>query len=143
MIVILIAQSPISSLGSRFRSETSQWNVWHLLGLGIILVGLAALAWLLTRHFQKKDRQGYHSERRLFRELCVAHGLTWQQRRILKQLAAACGLANPSQLFLEPKWFDSGHARRAAAGPQLGEIQTTLFGDSATSMSFNRNGRDV
>ncbi|MEX2309403.1 MAG: hypothetical protein WD738_17520 [Pirellulales bacterium] len=93
------------------------------------LVALVLLIWLrgarpAHRHFEA------NSPRRLFHELCHAHGLRFSSRRLLKRLAAARGLAGPALLFIEPKYFDPSSLPPSLkpAANDLQRLRHQLFG---------------
>jgi hypothetical protein len=80
----------------------------------LVVVGMAAmvalvmLIWLRASRREKRPFST-NSSARLFRELCRAHGLSYANRRLLKRLAAARGLAGPAFVFVEPKHFDTAN----------------------------------
>lgn len=128
----LMAQvNRLSEMGRNFRGERSQ------LGLDDIVKGLAVLAvvfgvaWLLNRYLLRKggERIRYTSPRRLFGELCRAHGLSWPQRRLLRKLAMERKLPQPSELFLMPQAFaEAGLSPALAArSSELQALNRRLF----------------
>lgn len=129
----LVAEvSRIESLGRKFRGGRTKFdadNVW--VGL-LVLSGIVLGFWLLSR---LKDRQEsfrrVNSPRKLFRELCKAHGLKFFQRRLLKQVARWQRLARPAKLFLEPERLETRNlsSRLRARQVALAAISKKLFAE--------------
>lgn len=84
---------------------------WHLLG-----------SWL-------HGRFPMNSPQSLFRELCAAHGLDHSDRRLLRTLAAARGVAAPAELFVMPEHFDPDQLPPALAtqADHLARLARRLF----------------
>jgi hypothetical protein len=90
--------------GWRIGSQDAPW-----LGAVAILAAMAIIgtaAWLVARHFTKRDQHPCNDPYKLFAELCRAHRLDRQQRRLLKRLTRAHALQQPALLFLEPERFE-------------------------------------
>jgi len=54
-----------------------------------------------------RRRRVREAERRLWQELCAAHGLRFSERRLLKRAAAEMGLTAPAILFFRPSFLAS------------------------------------
>jgi hypothetical protein len=100
----------------------------------ILLIGTAVLAvGILLWHFVSCRRGGTlrpNTPNRLFRELCRAHGVNRCERRMLKRLAAARGVAPPTLLFVRPDCFTTSDLP-SDLGQQAAEVtrlEKTLFG---------------
>src|SRR5690606_17299190 len=91
---------------------------------------VAVAVWLLARYVNFRESRGFHHPRRLFQELCAAHGLGRKNRNLLRRLAAAHQVALEAQLFIEPERFDVAQLdapwqqERAA----LEELRDAIFG---------------
>jgi hypothetical protein len=108
--------------------EANSGEAWTVLGLTALLV-VGILLWRLVAS-RSGDRIPSNSPRRLFRELCRAHGLDMARRRLLKRLAAARGELSPAVLFVQPECFDVDslpHDWRDAAS-DIAELGERLFG---------------
>jgi hypothetical protein len=126
---ILAATKELPRMWGRFDHHGPADGTNHLL----IVVGMAALAALVLMIWLRISRrpQRYfvsNSAPRLFRDLCSAHGLTHSDRRLLKRLAAARGLASPAFVFVEPKLFDEPPASLQSSAAELAHLRARLFG---------------
>ena len=129
---LLAEVSRIESMGRKFRGGRTKFdadNVW--VGL-LVLFGMVVVFWFLSR---LKDRQEssrrVNNPRKLFRELCKAHGLKFFQRRLLKQVARWQRLARPAKLFLEPERLEPRNLspRLRARQDELAVIGKKLFAE--------------
>lgn len=129
------------AFGSAFRGESARIQVSDVLMiLGIIaLVALAVwgLSWLLMR--SEGERRAY-SPRKLFAQLCRAHGLDRAQRRLLKRVARHHGLTMAAQLFVEPHRFEGLELVLADQREALATLRATLFA-SPPAETLGKSGR--
>jgi hypothetical protein len=105
-IVVFAARQEIGVWG-RFDHQRPGIGTSELVVIAFVVVLLAgSLAWqMLKRRYQREFL--YDSASRLFGELCHAHQLDRSARRLLKRLAAARGIKNLTELFVEPHYFDA------------------------------------
>ena len=105
---LLAERSNWQRLGDRFRRDTTDFYDYNLLAV-LAIAAAIAIGLLLLHQFARRREHGksYNSPPELFRELCRAHRLDRRERRLLKRLAAAWGLASPAYLFIEPNYFDT------------------------------------
>jgi hypothetical protein len=83
----------------------------------VLIVALLLGCWAVLQVWAIRARaRNANSPRRLFRGLCRLHRLSWSQRRLLRQLARARGLAQPAQLFVGPEYFDESQLTPALRG---------------------------
>lgn len=109
--------------GERARIQTS--DVLAILGIiALVAVIVWGLSWLLMR--SEGERRAY-SPRKLFAQLCRAHGLDRAQRRLLKRLARHHGLTMPAQLFVEPHRFEGLESVLVDQRDALATLRATLF----------------
>lgn len=103
-------------------------NVWWV---AVLIVGglLAAVAILVSQTGRRQRRAMPSNPRRLFADLCQAHGLARDDRRLLHRLAGSQGLDAPARLFLEPERFDPAvlPARLRSWGARFQAIRGRLF----------------
>ena len=94
----------------------------------VTLLVIVTIAWQIIAQRRKRDFL-YNSEPRLFAELCRAHKLSWSNRRLLKQLAAARGLKSSVALFVEPEYFEMANVPPAlrASATELRQLRRRLF----------------
>lgn len=103
--------------------------------LVILSIALGVL-WLLLRHTTLLPRL-YNSPRRLFFQLCLAHKLDWNQRRLLRRMARVHGMELAAMLFLSPEKF-SANAIPGELEPfreQIDRLRRTLFGPTGTGLA--------
>jgi hypothetical protein len=105
--VHLLAVRQEQDVWGRFDHQRPGIGTSELCVIAFVVVMLAgSLAWqILKRRYQREFL--YDSAAKLFSELCRAHQLDRASRRLLKQLAAARGLKNLTELFVEPNNFDA------------------------------------
>jgi HEAT repeat protein len=79
-------------------------HLWTLLSVAALLVTVAVVAYRSSR--RSKVVFTDDNPRRLFRELCQAHRLSFLNRRLLRRLALA-HRADPVLLFVDPSYFET------------------------------------
>ena len=105
---LLAEQATWQRLGDHFRRNSTGSYDYNLLGVLALLAGIGIGLFLLHRFARRRENaKSYDSPPELFRELCRAHRLDRADRRLLKRLAAAWGLASPAYLFIEPDYFET------------------------------------
>jgi hypothetical protein len=97
-----------------------------------ITVGVILAAWLGWRWYSRFPRRPSNSPRRLFKDLCNAHGLSFRERSLMTHLAGQLRLAQPAILFVEPGLWDERRlgptlSKRAA---ELATLRERLFAKS-------------
>lgn len=132
-IGLLAERTNWQRLGDNFRRGPGSVDQYKLIAIVAIVVAFGIGLVLLWRFAKPHDRRkSYNSPTELFRELCHKHRLDRADRRILKRLAAAWGLAGPTYLFVEPDYFDvtglSDEWEQNA--PRVSRIRQRLFGES-------------
>jgi hypothetical protein len=103
----LLAQvAPSRKLAASFRNAgyKPEWSdIWPWLLLTAAAIA-AYVAWQIQR--KRSDMsQACDDPAKLFRELCQVHGLDSASRKLLRQLADACGMPQPALVFLTPSAF--------------------------------------
>jgi hypothetical protein len=130
----LLAERPDwERLGDHFRRGPTDFNSYNLLAVIAIAAAFVLGIFLLQRFAQRRDHsKSYTSPTELFRELCRAHRLDRSERRLLKRLAAAWGLARPAYLFIEPDYFDTAGlpVEWQEDSHRVASIRERLFGAS-------------
>lgn len=131
-VLSVLAQGDYQHMGRRFRRGGGGADSPEFILLVSALVAIAVTAILVSRIIARRQEQGYESAPALFSELCRAHGLKWNSRRILRKLATFHGIT-PCQLFVEPDRFaielqDSKLAKYTA---ELSQLKNQLFGEPA------------
>ena len=122
----LLSVTSAQNVWGRFDHQRPTYDVLQIL-LALTAALVVAAAGLALLRFAGRFRAS--SPRALFRELCRAHGLDASGRRLLKKLAAARGLSNPSLLFVEPKFFEATDMPAAlqSSGTRLQRLHDDLF----------------
>ncbi len=130
MTHLLAWQGTIESMSSHFRSGSERPGLLPIAILVLVLATAGVGIWLLSRYFNRKYQGGYNSPRALFTELCTAHDLDYQDRRILKRLAKFHGFKHPARIFLEPGRFESNNVADALnEDPEIIEkLRDQIFG---------------
>ncbi len=98
----------------------------YILGLAVLAIGIAIAAAIVKRNDMS---QPCNDPKKLFRELCRAHGLDFSSRRLLHQLASAYQLHQPAEVFLTPSAFQADRLPpqlQAQAG-RLQQLHDRLF----------------
>lgn len=118
---------PLAEIGDNFPDSGPRLNWSDLWAYGIALaVGAAATALVIFLRRRNDMTVHCNNSRKLFRELCMVHGLDLPSQRLLASLARARRFEQPTQVFLSPEAFDvgdlplewqsrSGHLRRLKA----------------------------
>ena len=93
------------------------------------LLVIATVIWQTVSRRRRRDFH-YDSPPALFADLCRAHKLSWSNRRLLKQLAAARGLKCQAALFVEPEHFDMTNVPKSLKqhANEVRQLRQTLFG---------------
>lgn len=107
------------------RADTGQMLIW-LLGAGAA-IGVVSVVLMVANRIARRWR--FNSHPSLFYGLCKVHGLDSAARRLLKRAVRFHRLAQPSLVFVEPKWLDPANLgpsfRRQAA--ELERLRNRLF----------------
>lgn len=130
---LLIAQMDLfRNLGAGFRGRSAQFGTSDFLTVIAILAALGAGMYVLSRVLQRQELpQRSNSPRVLFRELCMAHDLDRNSRRILRQIGRYQRLDHLGRLFLEPERFEPANLSPKLRKNQamLQALRQKLFGD--------------
>jgi hypothetical protein len=130
-ILALASREQTHLVWGRFDNQAGGLNPYHI-SIAIIVIALVALAAIVWQVMQRRAKQTFScdSSPKLFRELCKAHRLTSAGRHLLKGLAEARGMANPTLLFVEPHQFavDNLPADLKPRAKELRRLERILFG---------------
>ncbi len=120
----------VMEMGRNFREASSRFQWSHVFLVLAIIAVLAVAVWLLVRYVHFRETRGFRNPRRLFKELCAAHGLPRGRRKLLLRLATAHQIALPAALFLEPDRFDVAQLPPSWQSQQvaLEELRDAIFG---------------
>lgn len=130
--ISLIAQSRVMDLGRGFRDDNAIVSKSDIL-VGIACIVGAGLFFLLLRYLRNRQdlTRVCNSPRKLFNSLCKLHGLSRQERHLLRQTAAANSLKHPGQLFVAPALLTQMEMQATPhKNAQLRALREKLFGDS-------------
>lgn len=113
-----------AEIGDNFPDSGPRLNWSDLWAYGIALVVGAAVT-ALVMYLRRRNDMSLHCNNswKLFRELCMIHGLDHPSQRLLVALASVRQFEQPTQVFLAPEAFDAkdlpaewqsraGHLRR-------------------------------
>jgi hypothetical protein len=115
----LLAARSNGQVWGRFDHKRPAYDSGQLLMILTFAAIVVTMGLLLVRMRSKFQTD---SKRALFSDLCRAHGLNAFSRRLLKRLAAGCGLTDAATLFVEPRHFESNDLPRALQAVK-GELQ--------------------
>jgi hypothetical protein len=124
----LLAQVSREDFGRGFRGATSQlsWTDLVPYAVAAVLAGgsIALYRWLKNRN---DFAQACDDPKKLFRELCAAHGLDRASQRLLARLAHVWQYPQPAQVFVTPTAFEperlpAAMQRKAAELKRLREL---------------------
>ena len=105
--LLLAQRSRLDHLSDSFKGQPNSIDKGEMMTGLLILAGVAALVWLLSRFLAYQDRrQAYNSPLRLF--LALVQGPAAPLAGPLAALAAGPPrrLKDSGRLFLEPQWFE-------------------------------------
>ncbi len=78
------------------------------------------------------------SDEKLFRQLCDAHQLRAEQRRLLGALADRYRLVRISEIFVRPSLFTASPDRGSWSDQKVSELRDILFAEIAAATTTNR-----
>jgi hypothetical protein len=107
----------------------------------VLFLGLALLAalgvWVVIRLVRWR-RNRLNTPWGLFGELCVAHGLSYRERHLLKILAIQHGLSQPATLFVDPRlWEGHGGKELFPHVDELRRLRERVFARAAKTVGLN------
>ncbi len=119
-----------NGIWGRFDNQRPSFGT-HEIIMVVAVVALLLIATLIWQLFTRRRQRDFsrNSTLRLFGELCRAHRLDRPSRRLLKRLAAARGLKNSTELFVEPEHFDMTSLPPAlkTSASELRQLRHKLF----------------
>ncbi len=128
--LLLAARMDLPRVWGRFDHQRPSFD-WSQLLLIAGASALAIAAVVVWHRLTGRSSKNFslNSPARFFNELSSAHGLRRSSRRLLKRLAAARGLPNPTMLFVEPKHFDSANLPDdlKPSADEVGQLRNRLF----------------
>ena len=115
------------------RMPESNVDFSNLVTLLVTVLLLGLIAWIAGRLYAIWQQRVINSPRKLFRELCLAHGLVTADRQLLREIARWHALPDPVQLFFEPDRFRSAEMRSALECESAAiDLEARLFGIAGT-----------
>ena len=107
-LTLLAQYSRWERLGDGLHSSTGKMEPVDLIpiaavGGGLILVAIVTVTLHKRRDFSKPCDDAH----KLFRQLCLVHGLSRSNKRLLLQMATSLNLPSPATLFVMPSAFRS------------------------------------
>lgn len=105
--VILLGQySNWQRLGDGLKRGTPEMEREDLMLIGVVLGALVLIALVAVKLYQRSDfSRPCNDPHKLFRQLCMIHGLDRGSRRLLQDLAIDTGTTFPATLFITPSAF--------------------------------------
>jgi hypothetical protein len=98
--LMFVAQTRIEALNQaiRTREMADHSNGYALLGIAVLSIAVAVVTAYL---FKKRSERIVCDARKLFKELCRAHHLSWSQRRLLNEMARVKNVSDPTLLMID------------------------------------------
>lgn len=103
---------------------------WGTVGLiAAAATAIILLTWLVMVLVRYRAQRTGHSPWQLFHDLAAAHGLSYSERTLVRQLARDLQLDQPAVLFVEPAWWDRDRLPTAlqSHAPLLDKLRKRLF----------------
>ena len=142
-IALLAAANPFEAMGRNFRGDNARLQTSDVIGI-VTVLALAAIACYVLKRLLAREQANlpYRSPRRLFHELCQAHGLQKPQRRLLRELAEHHQLPQPAAIFLQPERFNLTRLGDAWAvrGAEITALAEQLFAGPRANQSASGAG---
>lgn len=130
---MLIAQFRVDELATQFRRSFGQVEVDGLISYAVVFGLLAVLGWLILRQIQAMQSR-CDDPAALFRELCEAHEIEWNEWLLLDELAQYHQMSHPGEIFLRPECFEPTDLSPAlqARVEELLRLRDRIFGRELT-----------
>lgn len=97
-----------TSLGDRFTGRHAQFTPWDWVTLLAIITSVAGVVWMMTVYQRRQNlRLSSNRPNHLFEDLCIAHRLSFRDRRLLQALAQELELETGAVLFVRPDYFET------------------------------------
>lgn len=95
-------------LGDGLHRSGGKMELTDLLPLVAVIAVLIVIAIVAVVIYKRRDfSKPCDDPQKLFRQLCMVHGINSGHKRLLLQMAAALNLASPATLFVMPSAFRS------------------------------------
>lgn len=137
-LFLLADQPALRGLGRGAQHARQPFDGGGLTTALLLFCAFFVCVWGVARLFMRSEEPAaLNSARGLFGELCRAHQLARNDRRLLTHLARQHRLADPACLFLDARWLDPavcGPAWQKHAG-RLRELRLALFAGLASPVS--------
>ena len=132
-VVLLADFEVVRNMGNRFHGKNAQLHMDDLFMLLAIVSAVVLVGWLLSRFARHERRRRTNSPRTLFQELCQAHQLDRQSRKLLLRLAKHQELIHPASLFIDPRRFAPGQLPELQPSQlrRLESLRLQLFAEEA------------
>ena len=119
------------SFGSGFRNKSSGFGLAEVIIGILVLAGVITLFLAIIKALQKRDNSiPFRDDRKLFKELCIAHGFDKSDQQIIMIIGNLYRLKSVNKLFVEPHLWN-----RLKLPPELKKhlprvkrLQNQLFG---------------
>jgi hypothetical protein len=143
--VLLADFEVVRNMGHRFQGKNAQLHWNDLFMLLTIVLAVALAAWFLTRVARRERHRRTNSPRGLFLELCQAHQIDRQSRKLLWRLAKHQEPSHPACLFLDPRRFESGQLPELLPSQlqRLVKLREQLFAEEAVGATSTADAAEV
>lgn len=115
------------NMGDRFSGDHLTLQTEDVVGFGVIIF-LFAAGYFVLQWFAMRQKNGQkHSPKELFRELCEAHGLERQERKLLIRIADELELSDRTGLFIRPDLYERAPVLEAIGKEPCQQMKSRLF----------------
>ena len=108
--------------GTLHRTASYDWLLWAVGGLAIAIAFYA-----IDRFYRNRPAPSHPNDRRLFQDLCRAHGLDRGSTNLLQRLARSAKLSHVAEVFLRPDLFRAASAFSQRDRTRLEHLHGQLF----------------
>lgn len=131
-LLLPIANHAMLAARSTLRGNGMSWVI-----IGAVAVFAIIGLWMLSRWWLGQGSPGTrNSPRALFTELCRVHGLGAGDRQLLLTLAETNQLVQPSDVFVDPTFFEEARVPSALSGRKadVANLKQRLFAGHAPAV---------
>ena len=117
-------------LGDGLHRSSGRMELTDLLPLVVVVAVLVVVAIVAVVVYRRRDfSKPCDDPQKLFRQLCMVHGIGGAHKRLLLQMATSLQLASPATLFVMPSAFRTSNLPEAMRSEQdrIKELAEKLF----------------
>jgi hypothetical protein len=128
-LLLLAAGESSAKTGDKLAEQETGFGWQGMAVAAVAVFAVTAAFWWFKRWRAVRAERLTNCPAHLLQEVCVRHGLSGPDQRLLASLARELHLENPAQLFVDPRLWELSRlgpsAKRHAA--QLGRMRERIF----------------